>query len=216
MYITVHNTGGKILNINEMIRPIALQLLLLAMQGVLYTLVQYFQDEYHDMERPIDGKIPLVRQAILVYILWYPLIAIYPLYLYTCSQIAYMQYMFGIAVDIVLSIMIYVLYPTSFKRPPAPTGGLSGQIFKLIRFGNYRGLNCTPSMHCSMCFIIILSALSCSCVGIAVKSFICVVSSMIIGSTVLTKQHVVIDLITAVPLAVICFLIGRGLYFVAI
>lgn len=199
---------GKILNINEMIQPIAMQLLLLAVQGVLYTGVQYFRHEYHDMAKTIDSKIPMVRQAILVYILWYPLIAIYPLYLYTCSQIAYMQYMFGIAFDIVLSIVIYLIYPTSFNRPPAPTGGLSGQIFKLIRFGNYRGLNCTPSMHCSMCFIIILSALSCYGVGVAVKSLICVLSCMIIASTVLTKQHVVIDLITAVPLAFVCVLCG--------
>lgn len=200
--------GGFHLNGDTIMLPIATQVLLLAVQGVLYTGVQYFQHEYHNMERPIDRRIPLVRQAILVYILWYPLIAIYPLYLYSCSQIAYIQYMFAIAVDIVFSIMIYAIYPTSFKRPPVPAGGLSGRIFKLIRFGNYKGLNCTPSMHCSMCFIIILSILSLQA-EIGIKAFICVVSCMIIISTVLTKQHVAIDIAAAIPVSLICFLMGK-------
>lgn len=186
----------------------AAQALLLVLQGLLYVGVQYFQGPYHDMARPLDRKIPLVPQAVYVYILWYPLIALYPIYLYSCSALHYGIYIFAILLDIGISTFIYWKYPTSFERPPVPEKGLSGFILKLIRIGNYKGLNCMPSMHCSMCFIIILSVLSCSAMDNVVGAGICILACSILISTLLTKQHVVNDLTAALPLAFICYVVS--------
>lgn len=168
------------------------------------------------MQRAIDRRIPVLPQAIFAYILWYPLIAVYPLYIYTLSKEDYRIYMAAIIADIIISIIIYYIYPSSFERPEAPKEGLSGKVFRLIRFGNYRGLNCMPSMHCSMCFIVMLSAVSCGIIAVSMKLLLCILCCMIIFSTIFTKQHVILDLAAAIPLAAVCFLIGRGLYFAVI
>lgn len=204
------------MKLNSIILQAAAQLLLLAIQGVLYIGIQYFQKDYHDMQRAIDRRIPVLPQAIFAYVLWYPLIAVYPLYLYTLSKEDYHIYMAAIIADIIISIIIYYIYPSSFERPEAPKKGLSGKIFRLIRFGNYRGLNCMPSMHCSMCFIVMLSAVSCCIIAVSMKLLLCILCCMIIFSTIFTKQHVILDLAAAIPLAAVCFLIGRGLYFAVI
>ena len=188
--------------------PAAVQGILLVLQGLSYLLIQRFQGEFHDMARPVDQKIPLVTQAVYIYASWYPLLFLYPLYLYSCSVAAWMVYLLAIALDVIVSLVIYVLYPTSFQRPESHPDSPSGKILSLLYVANYKGLNCMPSMHCSQCFIIMLSAVSCGISGAvpaAAAAGVGVLSAMIVISTVLTKQHVVIDVVTALPLGIMCF-----------
>lgn len=186
----------------------SLQAVLLAVQGSSYLLIQRLQGEFHDMSRGIDRKIPLVPQAVYIYCLWYPLIFLYPLYVFGCSQSAWTAYILAILLDVGFSLVIYVLYPTSFTRPEPDAESLSGKILRLLYFANYKGLNCMPSMHCSQCFVILLSALSCYLSGImpaAAAAAVIILSLMIVLSTVLIKQHVLLDAVTALPLGTLCF-----------
>ena len=190
------------------ILPIAVQVVLLSVQGASYLLVQRFQGEFHDMARPVDRNIPLVTQAVYIYALWYPMLFLYPLYLYSISPAAWRVYLLAIILDVIISLAIYVLYPTSFQRPEPPDASLSGKILRFLYILNYKGLNCMPSMHCSQCFIILLSALFCGLVGVMhglAAAGISILSAMIVGSTVLTKQHVLIDMAAALPLGIACF-----------
>jgi hypothetical protein len=163
------------------------------------------------MMHPADYKIPLITKAVYIYGLWYPLIAVYPLYLYSCSPKLWFQYFAAIAMDIVFSLVIYKLYPTSFQRPKPDAACLSGKILCSLYVVNYKGLNCMPSMHCSQCFIIIFSAVSCGTGGLMplqAVSAVCLLAAAIIVSTVLTKQHVLIDMAAAFPLAVVCYVVS--------
>ena len=181
---------------------------LLAFQGISYMLIQRFQGKYHDMLRPVDRLIPLVSQAVYIYVLWYPMLFLYPLYLYSVSRESWMMYLLAIVLDILISLGIYVLYPTSFQRPEPPALSLSGKILRLLYVLNYRGLNCTPSMHCSQCFIILFSVAAGWTGGFLspwIGAGVIVLALSIIVSTVLTKQHVVIDVVTAFPLGIVCF-----------
>ena len=188
--------------------PIAVQVLLLAVQGSSYLLIQKFQGEFHDMARPVDKRIPLITQAVYIYVLWYPLLFLYPLYLYSCSPKVWAVYLTAIVLDIIISLVIYVLYPTSFQRPQPPASVLSGKILRFLYVLNYKGLNCMPSMHCSQCFIILLSACFCGLSGVlslAAAAGVSLMCIMIIISTVLTKQHVLIDMFSALPLGILCY-----------
>lgn len=192
----------------QYILPAAVQGLLLCVQGSSYLLIQKFQGDFHDMARPVDRRIPLITQAVYTYILWYPLIFLYPLYLFHFSRTAWIIYILAIVLDIIFSLVIYVLYPTSFQRPQPPASALSGKILRLLYVFNYKGLNCMPSMHCSQCYIILLSAVMCGLNGVipaaaaAGASVLCI---MIVISTVLIKQHVMVDMVSALPLGIICF-----------
>ena len=60
-------------------------------------------------------------------------------------------------------------------------------------------------MHCSMCFLIFFSCLM--LIGVIPAAAICiiVVCLMIVAATVLTKQHVVIDVVAGLGIAVLCW-----------
>lgn len=193
------------MNISMIIKPACVQICLLAVQTLLYMLVQKPHKGYRDVSSSYDDKIPFVPAWIFVYVLWFPLVFIYPVYLYCCSSSCYLIYMASIAGDIVLSSAIYLLFPASFKRPEPPKKGLTGLVFRFIRRGNYKGLNCLPSMHCSMCFIVCATAVMAAQVMPAVILTIFItVSGLIVISTVFTKQHVISDVIAAVPAAAVC------------
>ncbi len=190
---------------DTLIKLILFQAVLLTFQIITYLAVQKIERPLHDAALPIDQKIPFVPQMVFIYGLWYPLIAIFPIILYFASPQMYMRYIISILLDICISLLIYAAYPTSFKRPQPTAEKLSDKIVGwLYTKGNYKGKNCMPSMHCSMCFIVLIFTLCCGDMLVWVRIAACLLAVMIVISTVLTKQHVLLDVITAAPLAVVC------------
>ena len=183
-------------------KAIGIQVILLSIQGLLYLGVQKLEGPAHDVSCRLDEKIPFWTPGILIYVLWFPLIAIFPLTLFAVDQECYISYMMAIIVDIVLSCIVYLAYPSSFQRP-VPPDSFTGKIVAILYHLDYTGKNCMPSMHCSMCFIIMYFALQVmgTATGLYVAFFILAV--LIVISTVLTKQHVIIDVVTGFIAAVI-------------
>ena len=197
------------------ILPAAVQVLLLSVQGVSYLLIQRVQGEFHDMSRPLDKKIPLIPQSVYIYAMWYPLLFFYPIYLYSLSRAVWLVYLMAIGLNVIVSLVIYALYPTSFQRPEPPDSMLSGKILRLLYVLNYKGLNCMPSMHCSQCFIILLSACFCGMSGVmpAVPAIgVGILAVMIVQSTVLTKQHVIMDMLAALPIGIVCYAVACAVF----
>ena len=186
---------------------ILVQIILLSFQTVLYFGCEFFQRGIHDVKRPVDDKIPFLPWTVLPYCFWFPLIAFYPLAIFQTDPYSYCGYLMTMVVEIVLSVVCYLVYPTSFQRP-VPPDGFWGTFMKFIYRGSYRGLNCAPSLHCSSCFLVIY--VSCTCVGmnLGVRIFTILIAVMIVLSTLTTKQHTLIDVLTAVPLFLISRLLG--------
>jgi len=68
-----------------------------------------------------------------------------------------------------------------------------------------------PSMHCSMCFIIAFFAMLCIPGNVMLYAGFLLLALMIVVSTVLTKQHVIIDVITGLMVAVVAVGVGMWL-----
>ena len=196
---------------NTFIKLVLIQAALIAFQSILYYAAQKPQTSVHDASRPIDQRIPFVPQAVFIYTLWYPLIAVFPIMLYHyASPEVYLAYISTIIMDIVLSTVVYLAYPTSFIRPQPSTEKIYGKLLCWIYTkGNYKGKNCMPSMHCSMCFLILSFVVGCGGMPVWLIVVICVLCISIIVSTLLTKQHVIVDVIAAIPMAIVCYLIGH-------
>ena len=197
---------------------ILVQIILLSFQTVLYFGCEFFQRGIHDVKRPVDDKIPFLPWTVLPYCFWFPLIAFYPLVIFQTDSYSYCGYLMTMVVEIVLSVVCYLVYPTSFQRP-VPPDGFWGTFMKFIYRGSYRGLNCAPSLHCSSCFLVIY--VSCTCMGMNlwIRIFTILIAVMIVLSTLTTKQHTLIDVLTAVLLFGISRFLGILLtvrYFVSI
>ena len=181
---------------------IIFQIILLCVQTGLYFGIQKFEGPAHDVSCKLDKRIPYWPYSVFIYVLWFPLIAIFPLCVYWHDQIIYWVYISAISTDILISIIVYVIYPSSFERPDPPNG-LIGIVMNIVYKCDYKGKNCMPSMHCSMCFIIIFVSYMCWEYNILLYSGFITLSILIVLSTVLTKQHVIIDVITGLLAAIL-------------
>lgn len=197
------------------IKVLLAEILLLGLQTLLYFGVEAFEGKPHNVAKKIDGHIPFVPAFVYIYVLWFPLILLFPLALFRADPMAYARYQTAILLDIALSLVCYLVYPTSFARPEAPDT-VSGRAMKLVFRGSYKGLNCAPSMHCSMCYLVLHFVGATPGLPPAVAAIAVPVALGIVISTLFTKQHVVIDALTALPLAAVCILIGNRLPFTAL
>jgi len=197
------------------IKVLLAEILLLGLQTLLYFGVEAFEGKPHNVAKKIDGHIPFVPAFVYIYVLWFPLILLFPLALFQANPMAYARYQTAILLDIALSLVCYLVYPTSFARPEAPDT-VSGRAMKLVFRGSYKGLNCAPSMHCSMCYLVLHCGGAPPGLPPAVAAIAVPVALGIVISTLFTKQHVLIDALTALPLAAVCILIGNRLAFTAL
>lgn len=197
------------------IKVLLAEILLLGLQTLLYFGVEAFEGKPHNVAKKIDGHIPFVPAFVYIYVLWFPLILLFPLALFRANPMAYARYQTAILLDIALSLVCYLVYPTSFSRPEAPDT-VSGRAMKLVFRGSYKGLNCAPSMHCSMCYLVLHFVGATPGLPPAVAAIAVPVALGIVISTLFTKQHVLIDALTALPLAAVCILIGNRLPFTAL
>lgn len=197
------------------IKVLLAEILLLGLQTLLYFGVEAFEGKPHNVAKKIDGHIPFVPAFVYIYVLWFPLIFLFPLALFQANPMAYARYQTAILLDIALSLVCYLVYPTSFARPEA-SDTVSGRAMKLVFRGSYKGLNCAPSMHCSMCYLVLHFVGATPGLPPAVAAIAVPVALGIVISTLFTKQHVVIDALTALPLAAVCILIGNRLPFTAL
>ena len=195
---------------NNFIRLVIVQAVLLIIQIILYFGCEYFQSGFHDVKRDMDDKIPFVEGSVLAYVLWFPLIALFPIALFYVNEEAYVFYMSAMSMEIILSVICYMVYPTTFKRPK-PSDKLSGKLMAIVFKGSYRGVNCAPSLHCSSCYLIIFTALMAMHNVTGIISII--VAVLIVISTMTTKQHTVLDVVSAFPMFILCAVIGKLLPF---
>lgn len=186
---------------------ILVQGILLAFQTLLYFGSEFFQSKIHNVKRSVDDKIPFLPWTVLPYCFWFPMIAFYPLIVFRTDPCSYCGYLMTMVMEIVLSVVCYLIYPTSFQRP-APPDGFWGNFMKFVYHGSYRGLNCAPSLHCSSCFLVICVFFTCAGMSLWVRVFTVSIAIMIVLSTLTTKQHTLIDVLTAVPLFLISRILG--------
>lgn len=99
---------------------------------------------------------------------------------------------------------VFLVYPTVSMRPARwPGDGFSDWGMRLILATDVR-YNCFPSLHVAQCF---LAAFACQRVHRGVGAAAVAWASLVAVSTLLTKQHYVLDVVAGVALAYAGYLI---------
>ncbi len=187
---------------STLLKLIIIEAVILIVQIILYFGCEVLQHNFHDVSRPFDKKTPCIPWTVSIYSLWFPAIAIFPIILYYFSRNVYVIYQIAIILSNVISTIVYVAYPTTFEREPAPDT-FWGRILGFVYSASFKGINCAPSLHCIHCYTIIAAAVMCTPLTLWIKLLFIAIAVGIIISTQLTKQHVIIDAITALPFAAI-------------
>ena len=189
------------------LRLVAATAVMLLFQIITYFGSEIFQKDPHNVLTKADSRIPFLPATALIYSLWFPLIAVFPVLLFYADIKVYGIYITAMVLDIIVSVIIYLIYPTSFVRP-VPPDTAAGRIMKIIYTGSYRGLNCAPSLHCSSCMLIIICSIAAPGLGVLLRAVCIIVSAGIVISTMTTKQHALVDFLTAIPMAILSYAAG--------
>ena len=175
---------------------------------VTYFGSQYLEGEPHTVGGALDERIPFHPGWIYIYSSWFVLLLGVPALLNIVAPELCLKYMLAHSIDQLLSNIIYLIYPTTFERPVPPKKGLTGFVIGTVYGANHRFLNCAPSVHCSVSFLFAFATLAAPMLPLWLRLVIVVWSLAIVASTMLVKQHMVIDAVTALPAAAVCWLLA--------
>lgn len=123
---------------------------------------------------------------------------LFPIILGLYDYDMYHNYLIILILEIIISVIIYLIYPTTFTRPDCDNNA-SGILMQIIYKGSFKGVSCASSLHCSI-FALTLPMI--------IKLVAIIVSIGIIISTLTTKQHMIIDVVSEICLFLFCLLIN--------
>ena len=165
----------------------------------------YLFIERHPLFTPVamratwfDRAIPFTPGAVYLYESLWLLMPVAPWLMDSRRDLA--RYIRGLLVVILAAFVIFIVYPTTAPRPAA-IHGANGLYMELISVDNE--LNAFPSLHAALA---VFHALCCQALfstgrrrGLAI-GIVWMWSAGILASTLLTKQHVVMDIVAGTAL----------------
>lgn len=164
-----------------------------------------------DLSIPLDGMIPFVPAASSVYVLAFlSWIIGFVVISRESPQVCY-EVLAGEQIAKLISLVIFLLLPTAMVRPEAPQGRDFFSWLTRIIYRVDTPDNLFPSLHCLENWICFRGALRCKKVGTAYKMGTGLFALMVFASTVLIKQHLVVDILGGVVVVEIGLWLSRRL-----
>lgn len=153
----------------------------------------------------LDLAIPFLPWTVWIYLSPFALVAVEFWHLKDTAALNRLVY--ALALAIVLSAAVFVVYPTQLARGPFHAAGLTGLAFRLL-YGVDTPCNCLPSLHVSSAFVLALGLRE---ERRGLFAFGLVMAALISLSTLTMKQHYVADVVGGLLVAVFCHAVTRPL-----
>ena len=179
--------------------------------GTVYYLARLINQgrTFHNMSLPLDAQIPLVPAFIVIYILAYISWFIgYILILRQGSEHA--DVIFGIMIAKAICFIIFITYPTEMEWPEIESNGVFEWMTKFIYFTDQPN-NLFPSIHCMENWMIWRGMVGCKAIPLWVKTGTFVFAILVFLSTLFVKQHLIVDIPSAIIVTEIGLWISRRL-----
>ena len=156
--------------------------------------------EYHNLSLALDTKIPLIPVFILVYFGCYIFWVIN--YLLVSLREEEIKYRFFTA-DLyarIICFLFFVFYPTTNVRPELVGNGIFVQGMRLLSQID-KPVNLFPSIHCMASWFCCIGIRGDKKVPVWYKIVSVMIAVLVFISTLVTKQHVIVDVIGGVAVA---------------
>jgi membrane-associated phospholipid phosphatase len=163
----------------------------------VYLPTNYFADYRSDVISShtfIEASLPLVPSFVYIYTVCYVCLLISPVLLLP-KKSEFTPLVINIIIVTVLSGLVFLVFPSTTHRPLFTPTSFTEQILIYLYVIDSPN-NCFPSLHVSMTVLVALALCQKypKTVPISLAVMICI-------STVLTKQHAIIDVVTGVFVA---------------
>ena len=182
--------------------PHAFWTLLLPYIIFLYFLPEHLiTDNYWVSYIPLDDFVPFFPPFVVFYCLWFPMLFFTGLWLLLKDGQGFKRYMLFCAAAYTLSAAFFILFPNGQDlRPVVFTNDnvFTGIIKELYKTDT--NTNVLPSMHVVLCIGVILCIFGTKTIhNKLIKPSVLILSILIMLSTVLIKQHSVLDIFVGLP-----------------
>ncbi|MBK6751161.1 MAG: phosphatase PAP2 family protein [Pyrinomonadaceae bacterium] len=152
----------------------------------------------------LDRALPLLPSWALVYGALYLFLILLPIFVVRHDELVRRMFNAYLLTWITAYLFFFVLYPTVAPRPEIITGEGFGTWGLRALYSADPPYNCFPSLHVAHSFV---SALACSRVHRGLGVVATIFATLVAVSTLLTKQHFMLDLIAGIFLATVAYAI---------
>jgi membrane-associated phospholipid phosphatase len=158
------------------------------------------------LELPIDSYIPLLPLAVIPYLIGVLLFIAVPVYAaLSAGRGEYEALLISVLFVTLMSYIIYIMFPTYVIRPDIPHDSLFSNALNSL-YQSDKPYNAAPSGHT---YLTLVFALYLNRWHPKHKWIFSIVALAIIASTLLTKQHYVLDVVTGLIMGIGGYVVGR-------
>lgn len=172
-------------------------------------IIKYFNMKMHYPGIYIDNYIPYISLFVIPYCLFYLYIVLGPVLVARFSEYFFYRFILAGIIGSCIGFVTFLIKPTHVVSNQLIAENFLDHILLFLRGCDYAA-RCCPSFHCFLAALVFIPIASTYNIKyeLKVKSFI--ISFLIILATLFTKQHVIIDSISGVLLAVISWNLAKN------
>ncbi|MEY7999507.1 phosphatase PAP2 family protein [Clostridium sp. Mt-5] len=188
-------------NIKANFLPLSL-MFIIPVINIMYGKLNNSINGCYNLVTDFDRSIPFIKEFIIPYWMWYPFIILTIVYICFNCRNAYYKTMITIVFGMLSCYIIYFFFQTTVPRPAIQGNDIFSHIIRLTYKWD-KPFNCFPSIHVLTCYAVVRGARETK--KIYNKFIINFMAIIIMVSTQLVKQHVILDLIFAILLAEVIY-----------
>lgn len=167
----------------------------------------------------IDDLTPIIPVFVTVYLFSYAFWIIAPIAVSLTKKRNVINFFIGISAACLIGFLIFIFFPTYMDRTAeglmnySPAGGIfdAGLAFVYSNDGSELAYNLFPSYHCLISVYCYLGVRRQPEISKGFRVFSLVLAILICLSTQFTKQHYVLDLISGVGIAIVCYAVVEAI-----
>ena len=163
---------------------------------------------HHNIETGVDRSIPFVPEFLVIYFGCYVFWAVNYILIARQDRRSVYQFFTGDFISRCVCLVSFLAFPTTNTRPLITGSGLWNQA-ALWLYSIDAADNLFPSIHCLVSWFCYLGIRGRKEIPRWYQRVSMVIAILVFASTLLTKQHVIVDVAGGVLLAEFCFFIGR-------
>ena len=163
---------------------------------------------HYDLSLPIDYMIPFTPFMMSVYVLAYVVWIVGFIVIGRESREVCYEVLTAEQIAKLCCLVAFIAIPTTIIRPEV-TGTGFFQWLSRLRYSMDSPDNLLPSVHCLENWICFRGAMKCKKVGKGYKIFTFVAAILVFASTLMVKQHVVLDVVAAIVVVELGLFLSR-------
>ena len=163
---------------------------------------------HHNIETGVDRRFPFVPEFLVIYFGCYVFWAVNYILIARQDRRSVYQFFTGDFISRCVCLVSFLAFPTTNTRPLITGSGLWNQA-ALWLYSIDAADNLFPSIHCLVSWFCYLGIRGRKEIPRWYQRVSMVIAILVFASTLLTKQHVIVDVAGGILLAESCFFIGR-------